>query len=78
LIEQAKESDLSEKAVDEALKALEAAGRLERENRKPEGGRGGKAAFYRWKPISSPSQEQETETETEMEEKTSNDNPEAA
>ncbi|MCM8794583.1 MAG: AAA family ATPase [Candidatus Omnitrophica bacterium] len=67
LIEQAKEAEVSEKAVDEALKTLEAEGRLERENRKPEGGRGGKAAFYRCKPISSPSQERETETETEME-----------
>jgi hypothetical protein len=53
----------------------EAEGRLERENRKPEGG---KAAFYRWKPISSPSQHEETETETEMEEEPKDDHPEAA
>ncbi len=78
LIEQAKEAEVSEKAVDEALKALEAEGRLERQNRKPEGGRGGKAAFYRWKPISSPSPDQETETETETGEEPKDDNPEAA
>ncbi len=76
LIEQAKEAEVSEKAVAAAREALEAEGRLERENRKPEGGRGGKAAFYRWKPISSPSQGQETETETEME-GSEDDNPEA-
>ena len=66
LIEQAKESGISEKAVDETLKALEAEGTIEREDRKPEGGRGGKAAFYRWMPIplsSHDSIDRETETE---------------
>lgn len=64
LIEQAKAEGVFEKALDETLKALETEGRVDRENRKPEGGRGGKTAFYRWKSDSSPSLEQETETET--------------
>jgi len=65
LITQAKDVGVSEKTIDEALKTLKAAGRLDREDRKTEGGRGGKTAHYRWKPISSPSQSQEVETETE-------------
>jgi len=66
LVEQAKEAEVSEKALDEVLKALEGEGSVERENRKPDSGRGGKAAFYHRKPdIASPSPDQETETETE-------------
>ncbi len=65
LIAQAKEAGVSEKAVDEALKALEAAGRLDRDNRKPDGGRGGKAAYYQWKLSPSPLPDRETEIETE-------------
>jgi len=67
LVAQAKDAGVSEKTLDEALKALEAAGQVERENRKPDTGRGGKAAFY-WRNdgvTTSPSPDQETETETE-------------
>ncbi|MBI3292104.1 MAG: AAA family ATPase [Elusimicrobia bacterium] len=76
LIEQAKEAEVSEKAADETLKTLEVEGQVERQDRKPEGGRGGKAAFYRWKPNLSPSQELETETETETEGKSQHGNGE--
>jgi hypothetical protein len=66
LVERAKGAKVSEKALDEVLKALDGL-QIEREDRKPEtGGRGGKAAYYRWKTdaITSPSPDQETETET--------------
>ncbi len=63
LVEQAKAAGVSEKALDEALKA----GRFERENRKADSGRGGKAAFYRRKTYATaslfPSHGPETETE---------------
>jgi len=49
LVEQAKDTDLSEKVLDATLKSLEAEGKVDRENRKPESGPGGKAAFYRLK-----------------------------
>lgn len=67
LVEQAKEAGVSEKALDEALKTLEVEGKVEREDRKPEEGRGGKAAYYRSKTDAtvSPSSEQETERGTE-------------
>lgn len=66
LVEQAKEAGVSEKALDEVLKALDGI-QIEREDRKPEAGRGGKAAYYRWKTdtTTSPSPNGETETETE-------------
>jgi len=63
LIERAKEANVSEKALDETLKAFLLEGRVEREDRKTEG-RGGKSAFYRLKADSFPSPEQEMETET--------------
>ncbi|MBI3320176.1 MAG: AAA family ATPase [Candidatus Omnitrophica bacterium] len=47
LVEQAKEAGVSEKALDEVLKAPDGL-QIEREDRKPEtGGRSGKAAYYR-------------------------------
>jgi hypothetical protein len=65
-----KEARMSVKVLDETLKALEGH-QIEREDRKPESRRGGKAAFYRWKnrPITFPSPllnsgEMETESET--------------
>jgi hypothetical protein len=64
LVEQAKEAGVSEKALDEALKALDGL-QVEREDRKPEVGRGGKAAHYRWKVSATPSPPPDTETETE-------------
>ncbi len=50
LIARAREEDVSEKALSEALKALESEDVIERDDRKPTEGRGGKAAFYRLKP----------------------------
>jgi len=62
LVEQAREVGISEKALDEAFKALDGFN-IERENRKPEAGRGGKAAYYRWNPFPSvPTNSRETET----------------
>jgi hypothetical protein len=49
LAEQAKEVGISEKVLDEALKGFLRDSQIEREDRKPEAGRGGRAAFYRWK-----------------------------
>jgi hypothetical protein len=69
LVEQAKEAGVPEKALDETLRTLDGL-QIEREDRKPEAGRGGRAAFYRWKTeaTTSPSQpliygEMETESE---------------
>ena len=55
LVDQAKEAGVSEKALDEALKDLNKEGLIEREDRKPESGRGGKAAYFRWKLNTTPS-----------------------
>lgn len=65
MVEQAKEVEISEKGLDEALKAQEIEGVIERENRKSTEGRGGKAAFYRRKQIPSLLPELEMEKETE-------------
>lgn len=68
IVEQAAKADLSEKAVDEALKMLTAQGVAQREDRKAKDGRSGKSAFYRLcsvEMISSPSPDAEMETETE-------------
>ena len=65
IIEKAKDSGLFEKAIDETLKLLEEECLIEREDRKPDSGRGGKSAFYRLKGISSLLPEREIETETE-------------
>lgn len=49
LVKQAKEAGVSEKMLDVALKALEAKRLIERDTRKSNEGRGGKAAFFRKK-----------------------------
>jgi archaellum biogenesis ATPase FlaH len=49
LIEFADEEGISPKVLDKALKQLVADERMEREDRPPESGRGGKSAFYRKK-----------------------------
>lgn len=68
IVERAKEEGISEKCVDEALK-LHVGTRWIRDDRKPESGRGGKAAYYRLAGSSTPSPslpliEEETETES--------------
>jgi len=50
LMQRGKEDGVTEKALDDALKALHQGKLIDREDRKPETGRGGKSAFYRWKP----------------------------
>jgi len=47
LIEQCKDADVSKKLVDEALSVLQDEERVDREDRKPENGPGGRAAFFR-------------------------------
>ncbi len=64
LIEQAKNEGIPEKAVDETLKALVEGGLIERDDRKSDNGRGGKAAFYKLKQTLFPSLERGMETET--------------
>ena len=78
LLRQAKETGISEKALDEVLKALDGV-QIEREDRKPETGRGGKAAYYRRKINSTTSlfPDPETETETKLREEKGNQNGEA-
>ncbi len=72
LIDLAGDEDISAKAVDQALKSLTKSGRVERESRKEEKGRGGKAARFRLKPTLSPSSlhnREATETESKVGEK---------
>lgn len=61
IIEKAKDLGISEKVIDETLKLLEEDCQIEREDRKPELGRGGKSAFYKLKNITSLLPEPETE-----------------
>ena len=49
LTESAKEEGISLKVLDNALKQLVADGKIERDDRPPENGKGGKSAFYRRK-----------------------------
>ena len=66
IIKIAKEANISEKLMDETLKALVDNGEVERDERKPEIGRGGKSFFYRIKQNDSVSvSTSEIETETE-------------
>lgn len=68
LVELAGDDDISAKSVDQALKSLTKSGRIERESRKEEKGRGGKSARFRLKPNPSPSPLHNREaTETELE-----------
>ena len=65
LVEQAKGADISWKMLDAGLKALEKKGLIEREDRKSNEGRGGKAAFFRKKPTKDATPLLDMETETE-------------
>jgi hypothetical protein len=67
LVDRAKGASVSEKTLDETLKTLSKEGLIEREDRKPETGRGGKSAYYRWKPKTTPSLSLLPRTETESE-----------
>ena len=51
LAEAARKSGIPVKTMDELLKTLDQQGILEREDRKPESGRGNKTAFYRKNPV---------------------------
>jgi hypothetical protein len=51
MAEAAREARVPVKIVDEALKTLYGQDRIEREDRKPESGRGNKTAYYRKKPV---------------------------
>ena len=73
LVDRAKGTGVSAKTLDQTLKALHEEGLVEREDRKPETGRGGRSAYYRWKPETIPPQclLPKTETENESESKSS-------
>ena len=66
LVEKSKIIPISEKMMDEALKNHLESGLIERDDRKPMYGPGGKAAFYRWKINNDSSLFPTTEMETEM------------
>jgi KaiC/GvpD/RAD55 family RecA-like ATPase len=67
LVEKSRLIQISDKQVDIGLKNYVESGIIEREDRKPYSGPGGKQAFYRWKSIEANSSLfQESEMETEM------------
>jgi len=54
IVEACKNAKIGPKVLDQILKELVTKNDLEREDRKPEAGRGGKAAYYRWHPEATP------------------------